>query len=117
MGMFHDALANIRGEDGSLTIGDDFEGTLTAAYDTDMTGPTAAVEQAQIRIAELEAELTAAQAANWLLVKDGYGLDGTPPGEGDTESDPDNAQTERDDADELGEDDDFLGTADDKDND
>lgn len=114
MGMFHDALAGMRGEDGTLTIGEDFEGSLTAAYDADMVGPTAAAEQAQVTIAELQAELTKAQAANWQLVQDGYGLDGSAPGEGDTESDPDNAQTDRDDDDDLtGEDDDFLGDADD----
>lgn len=117
MGMFQDALAAMRGEDGTLTIGEDFEGTLTSAYDADMTGPTAAVEEAQKVIADLQLQLQAAQAANWLLVQDGYGLDGSQPGEGDTESDPDNAQTETDDDDEMtGDDDDFLGD-DDKDND
>ncbi|QXG07813.1 hypothetical protein [Curtobacterium phage Reje] len=119
MGLFHDSLAGIRGEDGSLTIGDDFEGSLTAAYDADMQGPTAAVEALQAELEKVRAELVQAQAANWLLVQDGYGLDGSAPsdeGAGDAESDPENAAEEVED---TPEDDEsfFLGDDDDDDDD
>jgi len=123
MGLFHDALAGIRGEDGSINIGEDFETNLTSAYDADMQGPNAAAEQAQLVIEELRAQLTEAQAANWLLVKDGYGLDGTAPN-----SDPDNAASGGNgdgeggdgDGDETDDDEDFddmFGEDDDDDND
>lgn len=118
MPMFSDFLSGLRDpESGALTIGENFEADATAAYDADMNGANAAFEQAMAENAELKLQLQAAQAANWILVQDGYGLDGSGPGEGATESDPENAETDGDaDPDDI-DDDDFLGTNDDKDND
>ncbi|URG18050.1 scaffolding protein [Curtobacterium phage Ayka] len=116
MPMFQDFLAGLRGEDGSLTIGESFEGDATAAYDADMNGSQAAIAELQSQLQSLQLELQAAQAANWILVQDGYGLDGSPAA-AETDSDPDNAQTDPDDDDEeiTDSDDEFLGSDDDDD--
>lgn len=106
MAGFHDALAGMRGEDGALTIGDDFDSVLTGAYDGDMDLSNAKIADLEAQIVELNTQLTATKAANWdLLQTSPVEGDGTTDGEGDPDSDPDNSQNDGDEPDI----DDFFG--------
>jgi len=70
---FHDTLASWRGEDGTISVPDDYDTVITGQYDADMG---AADELATAKVAELTAtnealasELTKAKAANWDLLQ------------------------------------------------
>lgn len=109
MAGFHDALAALRGEDGSLNIPDDFEGALTGAYDGDMDMSNAKIADLERQLSELNDELIRTKAANWDLVQGGTPLDG--PGD-ETDSNPDNSandQTDDEDGDEPDDDDGVEG--------
>lgn len=95
MAGFHDALAGMRGEDGALTIGDDFDSVLTGAYDGDMDLSNAKIADLESQITALQAELVSTKAANWDLLQTSPVEGGeTPDGEGDTDSDPDNSEND-----------------------
>lgn len=97
MAGFHDALAGMRGEDGSLTIGDDFDSILTGAYDGDMDLSNAKIADLEAQLTKLQAELVATKAANWdLLQTTPVEGDGSADGEGDPDSDPDNSENDGD---------------------
>jgi hypothetical protein len=91
---FHDALASYKGEDGSVNLPDDWETGLTTAYDDDFAEAgelsTAKIAEQTAQVADLQAQLTAAKAANWDLLQsvaaDDTGAD-TDPGDSANQAD------------------------------
>lgn len=88
---FHDTLASWRGEDGAVSVPEDYDTVLTGAYDADMGAAndlsTAKVAELTATNESLAAELTKAKAANWDLLQ-------MVPAETGAVSDPENSEND-----------------------